>query len=164
LTSASYRPELIEAAIDRLLELGMLDDEAFARLWVESRDRVHPRGEHALIIELRQKGIDATIITATLKARREVATRWEAAPMHDGEEAAVSEGSPDEVAARRLLARHARALLRVADPRQRRQRAYALLARNGFGPDVCRMVAASVPTDDVEIVGEGHQPDEADQP
>ena len=38
----------------------------------------------------------------------------------------------------------ARALARVADPRQRRQRAYALLARNGFDPEVCREVAASV--------------------
>ena len=59
--------------------------------------------------------------------------------------------SPDRVAAERLLARHARALARVADPRQRRQRAYALLARNGFDPDVCRAVAASLaeaPEDD----------------
>ena len=32
----------------------------------------------------------------------------------------------------------ARSLARVADPRQRRQRAYALLARNGFDPEVCR--------------------------
>ena len=51
----------------------MLDDEQFARQWVESRDRAHPRGEHALIIELRQKGIDATTIATILKDRREVA-------------------------------------------------------------------------------------------
>jgi len=144
LTSAGYRPELVEAAIERLLELGMLDDEAFARLWVESRDRAHPRGEHALIVELRQKGIDATIITATLKARREVAVRWEDAPAPDGEPATPTSGSPDEFSARRLLARNARSLGRVADPRLRRQRAYALLARNGFDPDVCRTVAATV--------------------
>jgi hypothetical protein len=37
-----------------------------------------------------------------------------------------------------------RSLARVADPRQRRARAYALLARNGFDPDVCREVAAQV--------------------
>jgi hypothetical protein len=43
----------------------------------------------------------------------------------------------------------------VADPRQRRQRAYALLARNGFDPEVCRTVAAQVEqgeTDDVSEV------------
>jgi SOS response regulatory protein OraA/RecX len=144
LMSAGYRPELVEGAIERLLELGMLDDEVFARLWVESRDRARPRGEHALIIELRQKGIDATIITATLKARREVAVRWEDAPAPDGELASSTLISPDEVSARKLLARNARSLARVADPRQRRQRAYALLARNGFDPDVCRVIAATV--------------------
>jgi regulatory protein len=150
LTSAGYRPELVEDAISRLLELGMLDDEAFARQWVESRDRAHPRGEHALIIELRQKGIDATIITATLKARREVAVRWEAAPVPDGEGPPDAEASPDEVAARKLIARHARSLARVADARQRRQRAYALLARNGFDPETCRIVAAEVLEDVAE--------------
>ena len=41
------------------------------------------------------------------------------------------------------MARNARSLARVADPRQRRQRAYALLARNGFDPEVCRTVAAA---------------------
>jgi len=41
-------------------------------------------------------------------------------------------------AAGNLLERNRRALMRVADPRVRRQKAYALLARNGFSPDVCR--------------------------
>ena len=50
--------------------------------------------------------------------------------------------SADEAAAERLLARNARSLARVADPRQRRQKAYALLARNGFDPEVCRSVSA----------------------
>ena len=31
LTEAGYRPELVEGAIARLLALGLLDDEAFAR-------------------------------------------------------------------------------------------------------------------------------------
>jgi hypothetical protein len=50
--------------------------------------------------------------------------------------------SPDRVAAERLLARNARALGRVSDARQRRQRAYALLARNGFDSETCRELAA----------------------
>ena len=49
----------------------------------------------------------------------------------------------DRSAAERLLARNARALARVLDPRQRRQRAYALLARHGFDPETCREVAAT---------------------
>ena len=46
----------------------------------------------------------------------------------------------------RLIARNARSLARVADPRQRRPRAYALLARNGFDPETCREVAARLGT------------------
>ena len=47
-------------------------------------------------------------------------------------------------AARRVVARSARALERVADPRARRQRAYALLARNGFDASVCAAVSAEI--------------------
>ncbi|MBA2381413.1 MAG: hypothetical protein H0V73_04805, partial [Chloroflexi bacterium] len=32
---AGYRSELVDGAIVRLTELGMLDDEAFGRAWVE---------------------------------------------------------------------------------------------------------------------------------
>ena len=53
-------------------------------------------------------------------------------------------GSPDEAAARRLIAKRQRDFDRIPDPRKRRERAYALLARNGFDPEVCRTVAASV--------------------
>jgi regulatory protein len=130
LTRAGYRQDLVESAIERLLELGMLDDDAFARAWVESRDRAHPRGERALRDELRLKGVDREIVDGVLDERRDA----------DG---AGSEEPPDLAAARRLLARHERSLARLVDPRLRRQRAYALLARNGFDPDVCRDVAAS---------------------
>ncbi|HXU84810.1 MAG TPA: RecX family transcriptional regulator, partial [Verrucomicrobiae bacterium] len=41
---AGYRPELVEGAIARMIELGLLDDEAIGRAWVESRDRARPRG------------------------------------------------------------------------------------------------------------------------
>lgn len=109
-----YRVELVEGCIERLTELGMLDDAAFARAWVESRDRARPRGERVLRQELRMKGIDPDVAEASLADR-------------DAERPHA-----DESAAARLLDRHASALARVADPRARRQRAYALLARNGI--------------------------------
>lgn len=111
----------------------MLDDEAFARAWVESRDRARPRGERAIREELRLKGVDRGVVDEVLDERRAVV----------GEEGVA----PDRAAAERLLARQARTLARVADPRQRRERAYALLARNGFDPDTCREVAATVVVD-----------------
>jgi regulatory protein len=123
LTQAGYRTELIDGAIERLLGLGILDDRAFAEAWVASRDRARPRGERALRRELSQKGIDRSQIDELLDSRKSGA---------DG-----TSTEPDLVAAERLLERNARALGRVADPRQRRSRAYALLARNGFDPDTC---------------------------
>jgi regulatory protein len=136
LTGAGYRVDLVESAIERLLELGVLDDEAFARAWVESRDRARPRGERALRQELGLKGVDRSTVDLVLAERREALAGL---PADDG-----PVGSVDQAAAERLLARHARSLSRVADPRQRRQRAYAILARNGFDPEVCRVVAAMV--------------------
>jgi hypothetical protein len=56
--------------------------------------------------------------------------------------------SPDLAAAERLIARRRSALFREPDPRKRRAKVYALLARNGFDPDVCRTVAAVVDVGD----------------
>ena len=49
----------------------------------------------------------------------------------------------DEDAAVRLLERRGGAILRERDPRKRRAKAYALLARNGFDPEVCGRMAAA---------------------
>lgn len=137
LTTAGYRTELVEDAIGRLSELGVLDDEVFARLWVESRDRARPRGERALRDEMRLKGIDRELVDTVLTERREGSEP--ADPDQPGKLA-----SPDRVAAERLIERQRRALDRIVDPRRRRERAYALLARNGFDPEICREVAARV--------------------
>jgi regulatory protein len=128
LLGAGYRPDLVEGAIERLVDLGLLDDAAFATAWVEARDRAHPRGELALRRELRLKGIDTVTIEVALSGRRE-----HAAPARDG---------ADEAAAERLIARHARSLARIADPRTRRSRAYGLLARHGFDSDTAARVSA----------------------
>jgi regulatory protein len=47
----------IEPVAQRLERAGLLDDEAFARYWVENRERHRPRGPRALRYELRQKGV-----------------------------------------------------------------------------------------------------------
>ena len=152
LTRLGYRPDLVAGAVDRLTELGFLDDEAFARAWVESRDRSKPRGEHALRRELGLKGVDRSIVDAVLGDRRDDATA-----------AAVGldepPGSPDDAAAERLLRRKLAPILRETDPRRRVQRAYALLARNGFGPDVCGAVSRRVLAD-VDVV-DGTRDDDA---
>ena len=125
-----YRPEFVERVVTQLIELGYLDDVAFARAWIESRDRARPRGTAGLRRELALKGVPRDVIAQALEERDE------AVPGTDT--------SADLAAALRLLERRRLALDREPDARKRRQKAYALLARNGFNPEVCLEAAASV--------------------
>jgi regulatory protein len=145
LCDAGYRADLVEGTLDRLTELGYLDDAAFARAWVESRDRTRPRGARALRDELRRKGVGATDAEAALAARE---TRASGDDPDDPRlvpgagERASSEAS-DEAAAARLLARKGAGLLREPDLRKRRAKAYALLARGGFDPGTAGRASAA---------------------
>jgi regulatory protein len=150
-----YPAAPIEIVIDRLLAFGYLDDASFARAWVESRDRARPRGEAALRRELILKGIDREVIAAVLAERGDEVAPPARTGSEGGGQMPVLTGdeprSADEVAARRLIARRSSALAREFDPRRRRQRAYALLARNGFSPDVCaRLSSETVSPADAE--------------
>lgn len=58
----------IEVVIERLERAGLLDDEAFARFWVENRERFRPRGLRALRYELRIKGVSGEIIDRALES------------------------------------------------------------------------------------------------
>lgn len=140
LRDAGYRADLVEGAVERLVTLGYLDDAAFARAWVESRDRAHPRGARALRDELRRKGVAAEDIERALAAREAASTGNDEAELDSGRGVGERAGSAasDTEAAARLLARRGAPLLREPDPRKRRAKAYALLARSGFDPDVCR--------------------------
>jgi len=118
---------------------------------VESRDRARPRGERALRRELQLKGIERTVLDEVLDERRP-----------SGGDADATD--PDVVAAERLLVRHAAALGRVADPRRRRQRAYALLARNGFDSEICSLLSARLvaPADPAADLGLDSEAADAD--
>ena len=157
LLGLGYQRDLVDGTLVRLTELGYLDDEAFARAWVESRDRSKPRGEHALRRELGHKGVDRGLVDGVLDDRRETSAA-------DGSDGDGGE-SPDEAAASRLLAKKLPSILRETDPRRRLQKAYATLARNGFSPDVCsavskRTLAAAVAgaDDDEADIGEDPGP------
>jgi regulatory protein len=79
-----YRPRSIAEARRRLLERGFdrsvaeetiqhavatdqLDDAAFAKLWVRDRLWHHPLSRAAVARELRDKGIDSELISATIE-------------------------------------------------------------------------------------------------
>jgi regulatory protein len=110
----------IGPALDRLSEVGLVDDAEFARAWLAGRWGRRPSGWRKLQQELRAKGIADEDIE---RARAQLAERG---------------GAPDEVeSAAKLVAQAMRRYARL-DPRQQRQRLYALLARHGYGSDTIR--------------------------
>jgi regulatory protein len=48
----------IDQEVERLEQAGLLDDEKFARAWVEDRKRIAPRGRRMLRYELLGRGIE----------------------------------------------------------------------------------------------------------
>jgi len=86
----SFGEQVVERTIERLRELDMLDDLAFAKYWIEQRETFKPRGRMALGYELRQKGIDRAVIDLVLSdvdeedaARRAAAKRVRRWRHHD---------------------------------------------------------------------------------
>ena len=122
-----YPEALVEVVVDRLIEMNYLNDGEFARLWVESRDRARPRGEIALRRELALKGVPREVVDEVLAERSQ----------------STDAGDPNRSAAGALLNRRRSTIERELDPVRRRQKAYALLARNGFDPETCREAASS---------------------
>ncbi|RME87794.1 MAG: regulatory protein RecX [Anaerolineae bacterium] len=57
---------IIEDIIQRLEEIGLANDEEFARAWIENRNTFRPRSRRALTSELRQKGVPEDIIRSVL--------------------------------------------------------------------------------------------------
>lgn len=49
--------EEVDRVLDRLEQMGLLDDREFAGFWVENRERFSPRSSRALGQELRQRGV-----------------------------------------------------------------------------------------------------------
>ncbi|MGN9838051.1 recombination regulator RecX [Nonomuraea sp. H19] len=102
--------EAAEAVLGRFSELGLINDEAFAEAWVDSRHHGRGLAKRALAAELRHRGVD----TETVKE-------------------AVERLDPDQEAetARRLVDRKL-AATRSLDPQTRTRRLAGMLARKGY--------------------------------
>ncbi len=66
LTKRGYPDDVGARVLDRLVEVGLLDDVAFAEEWVRSRRANSGKGKRALATELRTKGVDPDVIAETL--------------------------------------------------------------------------------------------------
>ena len=118
LKSKDVEPDVIDEIVERLMGVGLLDDRAFARYWLENRSDFRPRGERALRMELRQKGVPDDIIAEVL-----------------------GEGHSEDDSAYRAAMAQARKI-RADDPREFRRKLEAHLARRGFSYDTAREAAA----------------------
>jgi regulatory protein len=54
--------DLIDRVLERLEQLELINDQAFAEFWMESRARFNPKGAQAIKSELRQKGVTREVV------------------------------------------------------------------------------------------------------
>jgi regulatory protein len=103
--------EAAVAVLDRLTEVGLIDDAAFARAWVGSRQTGRGLGRRALRAELYAKGVDAEVAA----------------------EAVAVVGDDDEREAARELVRRRLAGMSRLDRVIATRRLLGMLARKGYG-------------------------------
>jgi regulatory protein len=135
-----------EATLERLAELGYVDDAAFARWWAEQRDRHAPRGRRMLEAELRQHGVPRDVIDDHRDEH--------AAPVRAPEDAALP-GSEAE-RAREALDRHLHGRPLPTD-RKALQRLGVFLMRRGFDPETVRAALRSAMDRNDEVQAPGDE-------
>jgi regulatory protein len=113
--------EIATRLLDRFEEVGLVDDEAFARLWVSHRQPGKGLARRALAQELHRKGVDD-------ETAREVLDEVDPAD--------------EEHAARTLVRKKLRSLSRVDDVKATR-RLVGMLARKGYGSAMAYAVVRS---------------------
>ena len=79
LQGKAVSPAIEEEVIERLVRAKLVDDEEFARYWVENRRSFKPRGRRMLRAELRQKGLSDEIIGLSLMDLDEEAGAYQVA-------------------------------------------------------------------------------------
>ena len=101
LAKRGYPDDVSARVLDRLTEVGLVDDADFAEQWVRSRQLNAGKGKRALAAELRTKGVDKDLIAAALadidadaersRAEQLVADRLRREKLdHDGDDVKVT--------------------------------------------------------------------------
>lgn len=122
--------DLAAALLDRFEEVGLVDDEAFARAWIASRQPGKGLARRALAQELRRKGIDDEV------ARE-----------------ALDEIDPDdEESAARALVRKKLRTMRGLERDKATRRLVGMLARKGYPPGMAfAVVKDELGADDADL-------------
>jgi len=120
LVGKGYGPELIDNVINRLIDSDTLNNERFARLWVDNRSNYRPRSHRAIAYELKQKGLSEDVI-----------------------QNALSIAEPDEELALKIAEKYAQRLLNL-EWQKYYEKLGGHLARKGFSYDVIKSVSKKI--------------------
>ena len=127
-----------EGILDRFTEAGLIDDQAFARAWVDSRHHSRGLSRRALSTELRRRGVDANDVrdaVETLDPEQEAATARQIVDR----KLRSTRGQPLDTRVRRLM---------------------GALARRGYGPALAyRIVREALEAEGTELAGALDDPD-----
>jgi regulatory protein len=120
LLRAGFEPDDVHAELERLEQVGLVDDEAFARQAAEHEVTVRRSGRRAVATRLAARGVDRGTIERTL----------------------VELGAEDEDARALELARSRMARLSALAPEAAYRRLVPFLQRRGYGAGVAHRAAA----------------------
>jgi regulatory protein len=79
LLKRDFVPEVVDEVIGRLRELGMVDDIAFARFWVENRESFRPRSRRLTGLELRRMGVGREVVEQVVEETDDAGNAYRAA-------------------------------------------------------------------------------------
>ena len=117
---------LIEKVVERMRELGYVDDRAFARWWVDQRSTFKPKGARLISLDLARKGISKETLEEALQGN------------------AVGQGAFDELKiAQKAILKKVATWAQLPTIEQKRKM-YTFLAQRGFSYDVIEKIIADV--------------------
>lgn len=125
--------DVAERVLARYTEVGLIDDEAFAQAWVESRHRGRGLAGRALAQELRHKGVADETVKEAVSALDSEQEEYRAA----------------ELVARKLAATGS------MDPEKRLRRLVGMLARKGYPPGLAFRVVKEALGAEIEDLDTG---------
>lgn len=131
--------DVADRVLDRFIEVGLIDDAAFASMWVESRQRTRGAARSVLRQELRRKGVSADLAEVAVSSVSAEAER----------ERAVE-----------LVRVKARGLGRL-EPDARMRRLVGMLQRRGYSAGLAYSVVREVMGDAPEDDGVGVEVEDA---
>ena len=123
LTKRGYPDEVSSRVLDRLAQVGLVDDADFAEQWVRSRRVNAGKGRRALAAELRTKGVPGEVITAAL--------------------AGIDAGAERERAEQLVRDKLRRERLNEDDEAKVMRRLVGMLARRGYGQSMAVEVVST---------------------